>query len=157
MNLQVMCWSEFTVQHYFVKINEAGASWETSWKPWGFALDRQTYNNKDIKIKEDDEFSLYKTKGVNLQHSRVISVYCYSIFSIAGGQILKLWLWFLIYNKVNTYMSKTLYFCRYSRGGIFTCHNSQMAPIFLIPTKMKKFQKNPKAVFSWTLAMMLFR
>lgn len=59
MNLQAMCWSEFTVQHYFVKINEAGASWEASWKPWGFVLDGQTYNNnKDIKIKEDDQVSL---------------------------------------------------------------------------------------------------
>lgn len=51
------------MQHYFVKINEAGASREMSWKPWGFALDGQTHNNnKDIKIKEDDEISLYQNK-----------------------------------------------------------------------------------------------
>lgn len=51
------------MQHYFVKINEAGASREMSWKPWGFALDGQTHNNnRDIKIEEDDEISLYKNK-----------------------------------------------------------------------------------------------
>lgn len=40
---------------------------------------------------------------MSLQHSRVIGVSCYGVFSTSGGQILKLRLWFVIYNRVNTY------------------------------------------------------
>lgn len=143
-----------------VQITEAGASWERSWKPWGFALDGQAHNkNEDIKIKAGDKISHYKTKSFsegcsyNTQGSSVLLVN--GIFSIAGRQKLRLLL--VISSWVSAPMSEMSYFCRYSRGDIFTCHNSQMAPTFLIPTKMRRFQKNPKAVFSWMLVMMLYR